>query len=70
MTPAEQEPNRADLGKDPGRVSGMFDQVAAGYDRTNTVLSLGNDRLWRAVREVVEMLGQLLDGARPASGMG
>lgn len=42
------EPNRADLGKDPGRVSGMFDQVAAKYDRTNAVLSLGNDRLWRA----------------------
>lgn len=41
------EPNRADLGKDPSRVSGMFDDVAAGYDRTNTVLSLGNDRLWR-----------------------
>jgi demethylmenaquinone methyltransferase/2-methoxy-6-polyprenyl-1,4-benzoquinol methylase len=41
------EPNRADLGKDPARVSGMFDDVAAGYDRTNTVLSLGNDRLWR-----------------------
>jgi demethylmenaquinone methyltransferase/2-methoxy-6-polyprenyl-1,4-benzoquinol methylase len=41
------EPNRADLGKDPARVSGMFDQVAAGYDRTNTVLSLGNDRFWR-----------------------
>ncbi|MFC7926087.1 class I SAM-dependent methyltransferase [Microbacterium laevaniformans] len=39
--------HRADLGKDPSRVSGMFDEVAAGYDRTNTVLSLGNDRLWR-----------------------
>ncbi|MFV0375538.1 demethylmenaquinone methyltransferase [Microbacterium sp.] len=39
--------NRADLHKDPARVSGMFDQVATGYDRTNTVLSLGNDRLWR-----------------------
>ncbi|WP_437127344.1 class I SAM-dependent methyltransferase [Microbacterium galbum] len=26
----------------------MFDQVAAAYDRTNSVLSLGNDRLWRA----------------------
>lgn len=25
----------------------MFDDVAAGYDRTNTVLSLGNDYLWR-----------------------
>ncbi|MBB2976670.1 demethylmenaquinone methyltransferase/2-methoxy-6-polyprenyl-1,4-benzoquinol methylase [Microbacterium endophyticum] len=44
-TPAE--PNRADLGKDPARVSGMFDQVAKNYDRTNTVLSLGNDQLWR-----------------------
>lgn len=39
--------HRADLGKDPARVSGMFDQVAPAYDRTNTVLSLGNDRLWR-----------------------
>lgn len=39
--------HRADLGKDPSRVSGMFDEVAPGYDRTNTVLSLGNDRLWR-----------------------
>jgi len=39
--------HRADLGKDPDRVSGMFDEVAAGYDRTNTVLSLGNDKLWR-----------------------
>lgn len=38
---------RADLGKDPQRVSGMFDKVAAAYDRTNTVLSLGNDRFWR-----------------------
>ncbi|GAA2973693.1 demethylmenaquinone methyltransferase/2-methoxy-6-polyprenyl-1,4-benzoquinol methylase [Microbacterium terrae] len=44
----DDEPNRADLHKDPARVSGMFDQVAAGYDRTNTVLSMGNDRLWRA----------------------
>jgi demethylmenaquinone methyltransferase/2-methoxy-6-polyprenyl-1,4-benzoquinol methylase len=44
---AADEPNRADLGKDPARVSGMFDQVAAAYDRTNTLLSLGNDRLWR-----------------------
>ena len=41
------EPNRADLGKDPARVSGMFDQVAPAYDRTNTILSLGNDRFWR-----------------------
>ncbi|MDZ8200143.1 demethylmenaquinone methyltransferase [Microbacterium sp. SSW1-59] len=46
--PEHAEPNRADLGKDPARVAGMFDGVAAGYDRTNTVLSLGNDRMWRA----------------------
>ncbi|WP_298039685.1 bifunctional demethylmenaquinone methyltransferase/2-methoxy-6-polyprenyl-1,4-benzoquinol methylase UbiE [uncultured Microbacterium sp.] len=42
------QPNRADLGKDPQRVSGMFDQVAEGYDRTNTVMTFGNDALWRA----------------------
>ncbi|GAA4342425.1 demethylmenaquinone methyltransferase [Microbacterium rhizosphaerae] len=51
MTP---EPNRADLHKDPKRVSGMFDEVAAGYDRTNDILSLGQDRLWRiATRDAV-----------------
>ena len=52
--------HRADLGKDPDRVSGMFDEVAAGYDRTNTVLSLGNDRLWRiaTTRAVAPKPGQ------------
>jgi len=56
----DHEPNRADLGKDPGRVSGMFDQVAKGYDRTNTVLSLGNDQLWRVAttRAVAPRPGQ------------
>ena len=39
--------SRADLGKDPDDVSGMFDHVAPGYDRTNAVLSVGNDYLWR-----------------------
>ena len=39
---------RADLGKDPRDVSAMFDRVAARYDRTNTVLSVGNATLWRA----------------------
>lgn len=49
------EPNRADLGKDPKHVSGMFDQVARRYDVTNDVLSLGNDRLWRiATRRAVD----------------
>lgn len=59
-SPPEHEPNRADLHKDPSRVSGMFDQVAAGYDRTNTVLSLGNDKLWRiaTTRAVAPQRGQ------------
>jgi demethylmenaquinone methyltransferase/2-methoxy-6-polyprenyl-1,4-benzoquinol methylase len=33
--------------KRPDEVSGMFDDVARGYDRTNDVLSLGNAPLWR-----------------------
>ncbi|GAA1682404.1 demethylmenaquinone methyltransferase [Microbacterium lacus] len=51
---------RADLQKDPARVSGMFDQVAKNYDRTNTVLSMGNDRFWRAatLRAVAPKPGQ------------
>lgn len=38
---------RADMDKQPDDVSGMFDDVAKGYDRTNAVLSAGNDTLWR-----------------------
>lgn len=51
---------RADLGKDPVSVSGMFDQVAPAYDRTNTILSLGADRLWRiaTTRAVAPAPGQ------------
>lgn len=54
------ESNRADLQKDPAAVSGMFDDVAAGYDLTNTVLSLGNDKLWRiaATRAIAPKPGQ------------
>lgn len=37
----------ADLGKDPKEVAAMFDDVAAGYDRTNTILSMGTSALWR-----------------------
>ena len=55
MTESEQS-NRADLHKDPARVSGMFDQVASGYDRTNTVLSLGNDRYWRAAYPEIDLV--------------
>ena len=42
---------RASLDKDPKDVQSMFDHVAAKYDVTNDVLSLGQDRYWR--REVV-----------------
>ncbi|WP_371741856.1 class I SAM-dependent methyltransferase [Herbiconiux sp. VKM Ac-2851] len=38
---------KADLTKRPEQVSAMFDQVAAGYDRSNNVLSVGNAALWR-----------------------
>jgi demethylmenaquinone methyltransferase / 2-methoxy-6-polyprenyl-1,4-benzoquinol methylase len=38
---------RADLHKEPHEVAAMFDGVAARYDRTNTVLSFGQDRAWR-----------------------
>jgi demethylmenaquinone methyltransferase/2-methoxy-6-polyprenyl-1,4-benzoquinol methylase len=38
---------RAHLDKQPHEVAAMFDGVAAGYDRTNTVLSFGQDRRWR-----------------------
>ncbi|RLP75688.1 demethylmenaquinone methyltransferase [Mycetocola tolaasinivorans] len=41
--------HKADLSKAPTQVSAMFDEVAPRYDLTNTVLSLGNDRLWRVV---------------------
>lgn len=38
---------RAGLDKRPDQVAAMFDHVAAKYDRTNTVLSLRRDRIWR-----------------------
>jgi demethylmenaquinone methyltransferase / 2-methoxy-6-polyprenyl-1,4-benzoquinol methylase len=37
----------ADLSKNPDDVSGMFNEVAHGYDRTNALLSAGNSVLWR-----------------------
>ncbi|WP_099023896.1 demethylmenaquinone methyltransferase [Mycolicibacterium palauense] len=39
--------SRATLDKDPREVASMFDAVARRYDITNTVLSVGQDRLWR-----------------------
>ena len=45
---------RAGLDKDPRDVAAMFDGVARHYDRTNTVLSFGQDRRWRRLtREAV-----------------
>ncbi|MEU8137225.1 demethylmenaquinone methyltransferase [Streptodolium elevatio] len=46
---------RASLDKKPRDVAAMFDDVAEKYDTTNTVLSLGQDRLWRkAVAQAVD----------------
>jgi len=42
-------PRRASLAKRTDEVAAMFDGVAARYDRTNTVLSFGRDRVWRRV---------------------
>ncbi|MFJ5552638.1 demethylmenaquinone methyltransferase [Streptomyces sp. NPDC093225] len=50
---------RASLDKQPHEVASMFDDVAANYDLTNDVLSLGQSRLWR--KEVAKAVG-----ARPA----
>ncbi|GMA94789.1 hypothetical protein GCM10025881_16130 [Pseudolysinimonas kribbensis] len=51
---------RAEMDKQPGAVSGMFDEVARGYDRTNAVLSLGNSGLWRiaTVRAIDPQAGE------------
>lgn len=48
---------RADLDKQPFDVARMFDDVAARYDVTNDILSLGQDRRWR--QAVVEALAPL-----------
>lgn len=46
---------RASLDKQPHEVASMFDGVAARYDLTNDVLSLGQTRLWRrAVAQAVD----------------
>jgi demethylmenaquinone methyltransferase/2-methoxy-6-polyprenyl-1,4-benzoquinol methylase len=48
--------SRADLDKKPQDVAAMFDDVAAKYDLTNDVLSLGQTRLWRrAVAQALDV---------------
>lgn len=39
---------RASLDKHPHEVAAMFDAIARRYDLTNDVISLGQDRRWRA----------------------
>lgn len=39
--------SRASLDKKPHEVASMFDGVGKKYDITNTVLSFGQDRMWR-----------------------
>ncbi|RJQ77251.1 demethylmenaquinone methyltransferase [Pseudonocardiaceae bacterium YIM PH 21723] len=47
--------SRAGLDKQPHEVAEMFDGVAEGYDKTNSVLTFGWDRRWRdATRRALE----------------
>ncbi len=50
---------RAGADRRPAEVAGMFDGVAARYDRTNSLLSLGLDAGWR---------GQVVDAVAPVAG--
>jgi demethylmenaquinone methyltransferase/2-methoxy-6-polyprenyl-1,4-benzoquinol methylase len=52
--------NKADLAKQPSEVAAMFDSVAESYDRTNDLLSFGQDRIWRklVLSEVNPVAGQ------------
>lgn len=52
--------SRAGLDKQPHDVARMFDTVARRYDLTNDVLSMGQDRRWRAevVRRVAPRAGE------------
>jgi demethylmenaquinone methyltransferase/2-methoxy-6-polyprenyl-1,4-benzoquinol methylase len=51
--------NKADMAKKPAEVAAMFDSVAESYDRTNDLLSFGQDRIWRR---------QVLKTVNPQSG--
>lgn len=50
--------SRANLDRDPHEVASMFDDVAAGYDRANSVMTFGCDRRWRV------MTARALDAGR------
>jgi demethylmenaquinone methyltransferase/2-methoxy-6-polyprenyl-1,4-benzoquinol methylase len=50
-----RRPVLADLDRQPQQVAAMFDGVAPGYDRANTVMTLGLDRRWR--RATARILG-------------
>ncbi|GAB3614535.1 class I SAM-dependent methyltransferase [Humibacter ginsengisoli] len=54
--------SRADLSKQPSDVAAMFDEVSVGYDRMNTVSTVGIDALWRiaTTRAVDPRPGQLV----------
>jgi len=54
--------NKADLAKKPQDVAAMFDSVAESYDRTNDLLSFGQDRIWRkkVLSEVNPQAGQTI----------
>lgn len=41
--------SRANLDKQPHEVAEMFDDVAKGYDRANSVMTFGFDRRWRTM---------------------
>lgn len=47
--------SRAEMDRQPAEVAAMFDGVAQRYDRANTVLAFGRDRMWR--RETRVALG-------------
>ncbi|MHB1234238.1 MAG: bifunctional demethylmenaquinone methyltransferase/2-methoxy-6-polyprenyl-1,4-benzoquinol methylase UbiE [Microbacteriaceae bacterium] len=50
----------ADMSKQPDEVAAMFDGVAKHYDRTNSLLSMGNAFLWRraAVHAIAPQPGE------------
>ena len=60
--------SRAALDKDPRDVASMFDGVARRYDLTNTVLSLGQDRLLAASHPVGAGDRARREGAGPGGG--